>query len=241
MKYGISFDFWNTLYGEELESERYKLRISYFHKALTSNNGITFENVEAAFSSSMQDFVHEWKFNHRTPRAVDRIKQIAGYLRTNLSKETVEKIADFYGNLIFKLPPQELKDVKRIIPELADKYPLGIISDTGYTSGKYIRSFLEQEGLLKYFNSLIFSDEQDNSKPHESVFKSTCSNLGIKFPNLIHIGDLERTDIEGAINAGCKCIRFIGAKPVEDKDSKANFVTYKYIELPEIIERLIVN
>jgi len=157
-----------------------------------------------------------------------------------ITAEHVNEIADYFCSLIFSVPPAEIPEIKELLPGLAQKFPIGLISDTGYITGKYIRQFLQQENLLQYFSSFMFSDEQPNSKPHQSVFAQTAKNLNISLSRLIHIGDLERTDIAGARRAGCYSIKFNGTNKSDNQDkSQAQFVISNYNELPAILTRLI--
>jgi putative hydrolase of the HAD superfamily len=157
-----------------------------------------------------------------------------------MREEHVEQTAGYFCSLIFSVPPAEIPGLKGLIPELARKYPLGLISDTGYITGNYIRQFLQNENLLLYFSSFMFSDEQAYSKPHRSVFEQTARNLNISLERLIHIGDLERTDVAGARQAGCYCIKYTGAhkSPARD-ETRAHFSIDNYQELPATLDRLI--
>ncbi len=157
-----------------------------------------------------------------------------------ITAEHVNEIADYFCSLIFSVPPAEIPEIKELLPGLAQKFPVGLISDTGYITGKYIRQFLQQENLLQYFSSFMFSDEQQNSKPHRSVFAQTAKNLNISLNRLIHIGDLERTDIAGARQAGCYSIKYNGTNKSDNQDkSQAQFVISNYNELPATLTRLI--
>jgi putative hydrolase of the HAD superfamily len=241
MKYGISFDFWNTLYGDGSEENRFAQRVKYLLNIINHYRPVDEEDIVAAFSASTEFFLHEWKNNNRTPSAEERIAFMADKLKVKINEELMKQIEGYFGDLIFKVPPREIKPIKSIIPELAREFPLGIISDTGYISGKYIRRFLEMEGLCSYFNAMIFSDEQQHSKPHYSVFELMAAELNISINNLIHIGDLERTDIEGALNAGCSCIRYVGEKHSKPVESKANIMINDYKYLTQSLHRLMTN
>jgi putative hydrolase of the HAD superfamily len=229
--FGISFDFWNTLYGNGDESKRQILRIEYFNKIVSKYKKINRNSIENVFQASTAFFLHEWQHNYRTPSTLERIQYMSKLLSIQLEKPDIEKIRTYFGQLIFSVPPQNTSRNLEIIKQLAEYYPLGIISDTGYISGKFIREFLQQEEIISIFKSFVFSDEQDYCKPHPSLFRKTCKKLNISCSKLIHIGDLEHTDIKGAKNSGCIGIRYTGWNNGPPNDSQADHIINNYEDL----------
>jgi putative hydrolase of the HAD superfamily len=200
------------------------------------------EELQKALLLATDFFFSEWEKNFRTPTVHERIRFMSECLAIDLQQEQVIQLADYFGSLIFVIPPQKIGSVKNQIPYLAEKFPLGLISDTGYISGKYIRLFLAQEGLDRYFQSFVFSDEQSNSKPHRSAFEKTASNLKVSLPRLIHIGDMERTDIAGARQAGCFTIKYTGAhRPLEENQTQAHYVINDYQQLMETLDKAVMD
>jgi len=233
--FGISFDFWNTLYGNGDEPKRHNLRVEYFYKSVSKYIKIDLNSIEKVFQASMEFFIYEWQNNFRTPTASERILYMANLLSVKLKSNDIDEISEYFGNLIFSVPPQNTPLNLTIVKEFAQNYPLGIISDTGYISGKHIREFLKNEGLLSCFNSLVFSDEQKYCKPHHSVFLKTSKKLNIPCSRLIHIGDLELTDIRGAKDSGCISIRYTGWNNGSHGDSRADQIINNYQDLSQTI------
>ena len=229
--YGISFDFWNTLYGKGDEPKRHNLRVDYFYKTISKYIKIDLNSIEQVIQASIEFFLYEWQNNYRTPTAPERIEYMSKLLSIKLENNDIEKIITFFGNLIFTVPPENKPVNLNIIRQLAEIYPLALISDTGYMSGKFIRKFLKNEGLLSYFNSLVFSDEQKYCKPHSTVFRKTCKKLNVPCSRLIHIGDLEQTDIKGAKDSGCIGIRYTGWNNGLPVNSQADKIINNYEDL----------
>jgi putative hydrolase of the HAD superfamily len=89
------------------------------------------------------------------------------------------------------------------------------------------------------FDSLIFSDEAGCSKPHREVFRRTAACLGADPHEIVHIGDLEFTDIIGAKQAGCRAIRFTKVTPMgEGETTIADCVADDWSDVPRLIESL---
>jgi len=196
-------------------------------------------SIEKVFQASTTFFIYEWQNNYRTPTAPERIQYMAKLLSVKLDNEDIDKISEYFGNLIFSVPPDNTTVNLKVVRQLVENYPIGLISDTGYISGKYIREFLLKQGILSYFRSMIFSDEQKFCKPHSSVFLKTCKKLNIHSSRLIHIGDLEHTDIKGAKDFGCIGIRFTGWNNGAPESSRADQIINNYNDLFHAIENIV--
>jgi putative hydrolase of the HAD superfamily len=140
---------------------------------------------------------------------------------------------------VLERPPVLVPGARETIERLSSSYRLGIISDVGYSPGRVLREVIRQNDLLGAFDSLIFSDEAGRSKPHVEVFRLTARLLDAAPEQIVHIGDLERTDIQGAKIAGCRAIRFTGVTPMEPHETTAaDMVTADFYELPRLISEL---
>jgi putative hydrolase of the HAD superfamily len=239
LKFGISFDFWNTLYGNGDEPERHNRRVNFFYNVVSKYIKTDYNTIEKAFRASTEYFVHEWQNNFRTPTAPERILYMSDILSVNLKKIDLEKTVDFFGKLIFSVPPVTNRKNLNMVRQLAEKYPLGLISDTGYISGNYIRQFLTDQEMMTPFTSLIFSDEHSHCKPHSSLYKLTCDNLKIQCSHLIHIGDLEKTDVKGANDSGGISIKYTGWQNNSVEKSLAVYIVNDYNQLSETIIQIV--
>lgn len=241
MALAISFDFWNTLYGDGAEYQRKRERKICFQKVAGRYRKIDESETEAAFKAASDLFLNEWISFHRTPTAATRIAHMAACLDLPFDQNDSDELIQLFGNMIFTIPPAPIEGIKTVIDKLSHSFPLGIISDTGYISGKYIRRFLEQEKMLQFFQSTVFSDEHSHSKPHKSVFAKTAEALRVQISDLIHIGDLERTDIAGAKNAGCTAIKYVGVHNDASGIETPDFVLNNYAELFGLLNQIDIS
>ena len=116
---------------------------------------------------------------------------------------------------------------------------MGIISDVGFSPGRVLKQVLADNGLLGVFDSLVFSDEAGRAKPHIEVFQRTARSLSTEPGAMVHVGDLERTDIIGAKRAGYRAIRFTGITQIEEGETTiADFVTDDLTDIPRLVEML---
>ena len=97
---------------------------------------------------------------------------------------------------------------------------------------------MERDNLLDYFDVQTFSDETPHTKPQVVQFHSTLKQLNVAPAEAVHIGDLVRTDVVGAKNAGMKAIRFSGATLTEQDDVLSDAVIDDYRQLEVAIAQL---
>jgi FMN phosphatase YigB (HAD superfamily) len=89
------------------------------------------------------------------------------------------------------------------------------------TPGFALRSFLESEWVLRFFDFLAFSDEIGLRKPDARVFDLVAKKLEAHPESIVHIGDNLRIDVCGAKNAGFRAIHF-ACEEGKDKIAEAD-------------------
>jgi putative hydrolase of the HAD superfamily len=237
----ISFDFWNTLFTEQpggfefYQSGRRRL----LAEALRGCGEYTDEQLEQACSLESESHIQVWRNEHRTLPTAERIARVLTHLETCLPDQVVSELVNAYEEGILERPPVLIDGVREAVEQLAGLYRLGIISDVGFSPGRVLKKVLQQNGLLDFFDSLVFSDEAGCSKPHIKVFQRTAEKLSADPREIVHIGDLEYTDIVGAKQAGYHAIRFVGITPMaEGEKTIADHVTADFAEVPGIIRTL---
>jgi len=93
---------------------------------------------------------------------------------------------------------------------------LALISNTGMTPGFTFRTYLEQQGMLAYFDVLTFSDEVKLAKPSKDIFLLTLRALSAAPSQAVHVGDHVKNDVVGAKRAGLKTVWIMGFYDRED-------------------------
>jgi HAD superfamily hydrolase (TIGR01549 family) len=126
-----------------------------------------------------------------------------------LRNEWVEELSSAYVSPFFDVPPYLNPDAESVLEELAEAGKrVGLICNTGLTPGFALRRFLESEGVLEFFDFLVFSDEVGFRKPEQRVFDLAARKLGVDACSAVHVGDNLRVDVYGAKNAGFRAIHF---------------------------------
>jgi FMN hydrolase / 5-amino-6-(5-phospho-D-ribitylamino)uracil phosphatase len=237
----ISFDFWNTLFTERAGGfELYKsTRRRLLAEALRSAGDYTEEQLEQACLTESESHYQVWRNEHRTLPAAERVARLLTHLEARLPDHVMARLIADYEEGILERPPILIEGVRESLNRLAGRYRMGIISDVGFSPGRVLKKILEQNGLLGFFDSLVFSDEAGCSKPHLEVFRRTAERLSAAPGEIVHIGDLEFTDIIGAKQAGYHAIRFVGITPMgEHEKTMADRVTSDFSEVPGLIDEL---
>ena len=65
-----------------------------------------------------------------------------------------------------------------------------------------LRNLLERLDLSRHFEALFISAELGCQKPDPQIFNQAATHLGLPGDRVLHVGDSEREDYQGALKAG---------------------------------------
>ena len=133
------------------------------------------------------------------------------------------------------LPPAMLAGAWQMLRTLARQFTLGVISDTGFASGRAQDRLLEKDAARGFFAATIYSMDVGHAKPRPEIFAAAVDRLGVAPGEILHIGDNERTDVRGALAAGFRAVRLDVVR--SGGPSEAEFVARSYEELTEYVKR----
>jgi len=85
-------------------------------------------------------------------------------------------------------------DVNKILPKLAGKYNLGIVSNFKTKGG--IETMLKTHGLAAYFNFILVSISFGRRKPHKSIYQEAIRKSQVNTEYILFIGDDITNDIQ---------------------------------------------
>lgn len=83
---------------------------------------------------------------------------------------------------------------------------LVLTSNTLATPAAVHRQLIADAGLLEFFDDLLFSVDLGVAKPHPVVFQTVADRAGVALERIVHVGNDWRTDVEGALTAGCRAV-----------------------------------
>ncbi len=175
----ITFDFWNTLY--TAASYAHPLRRRFLFD-LFAKHHIDFspEQVDAAENVARHMWNRAWREEYRTPSAAEWVRAMLNALPIDLPSADFDALATCYDRSLLDANPGPtlLDGAADTIRLLAQHYRLGVISDSGLSTGKTLREFLIRDQLIECFTQLSFSDEVGVSKPHPRIFQFTLDRSG---------------------------------------------------------------
>jgi putative hydrolase of the HAD superfamily len=242
----ITLDFWDTLVADDSDEQRRAVlglptkpqaRLQLLVDEITHHHPqITPEQIADAFRQANVVFNDAWKKQHHTPSVAKRLQVAYDALKIKATPgfaDVVRKIEE----MEVMVPPNFVASVDETLEQLSKQYTLGIISDTIHTTGRGLRTMMEQQGILKYFRVLIFSDEVGASKPAPLVFERASKELGVPFAEIVHVGDRESNDVEGPLGMGMKAILFTGVLDRGSANTRASAICRTFTDLPQIISK----
>lgn len=203
----VTFDFWNTLYELPVKGSASRERALKFLKIFKeTGTSVTPEELRSVFEQC-------WTYADHCQRAEEyditpsgHVDYILEHLKIQASPALWQQVYDAYIRALEDSPPVVREGVRETLPVLASSCKLAVICNTGGTPGVILRQFMQKDGILDYFNFLVFSDEVGWAKPNIHIFQHALANIHTHPEQAAHIGDDPVTDVTGAKRAGMKAI-----------------------------------
>jgi len=210
----VTLDLWETLLLEwdGANEQRILIRCRNLARVLSKFGvQISVDRLVSALKSMSSWLLSVWEKNREITH-LDQIRFIVEAATDSsvfVREEWLEELSSAYVSAIFELSPHLNPDAPQLLSWLKDHGKrVGLICNVGRTPGFILRKFLEDLGIAKFFDVMIFSDEVGIRKPHPKIFQIAARRLGVKPFEIVHIGDNLRSDVWGAKNAGFKAIHF---------------------------------
>lgn len=211
----ITFDFWGTLFTEgqafleRVLPTRYEILLDALSEA---GHPVEEPEVREAYRQAALAFEEAWKAGEHLS-VYDRVARIFSLLGAPHDPGLIALTARRLEETSLEVDLEPLPGVQ-VLKELAKRYPLGLVSDTGMTPGRLLREHLKRQGL-DVFQAYSFSDETGFVKPRPEAFRVALEALGVAPEEALHVGDLPQTDIRGAFATGYPwAVQYVGLREV---------------------------
>ena len=234
----ITLDFWDTLYVGAARSERMRLRRAAIRRMLEAiGRSMDDAEFEFLYDASGARAMQWWRDEHRGYTTEDRIRWMLAELDIERPQdcEHVARACAEVDEALLAFPPPLLPGAAELVERLASRFALAIVSDTGFASGRAQDRLMERDGIRARFGATVYSMDVGYAKPRPEPFLAACSALGVTPAEALHVGDLERTDVLGALGAGLRAVRLDLVRP--GGKSAAEHVTSSMDELADYLLR----
>jgi len=238
----VTFDLWQTLLIDTREQGRARaqVRLEGAQAALRQfGEEYDVEHIREAYRACYRQChqIREQNLDVSFRQQVEMfIGNISPGLLARLPQEIVAEISRTYADSFFVHPPTTHPQAQRVLAGVKELgMRIGLISNTGMTPGVTFRTYLDQQGLLQYFDALTFSDEVMLAKPSLEIFRLTAQSLGVHPTQVIHVGDHVENDVVGAKACGLKTVWVEGFYPREDPNNPASEPDISVPELGQVV------
>lgn len=210
--YAVTFDLWGTLIESRAHptiparsrlTERAQ-RLNRVLKPLGTTH--TIQTIESALRQvnkrialdQAQGF--DWSFEVRLRELLDLIRPDFG---GTMSKEALRSVQRAIDEPFTTLPPYHEIEAKGILQNLRrGGAKIGLISNTGFTSGPAYRQLLSLYGWDQLLDGVMLSNEVGLAKPNVAIFTRCLNALGVAASDALHVGDSLQHDVLGGQRAG---------------------------------------
>lgn len=241
----VTFDCWSTLVSDiDWEGTMHRRRAALVR--IAAKKGVTLDLEKAAelIEGSWQEHVAAWRNgqSYGAPLAakwVFRQLDVVTGETSDLDDDLVRELTSAIEDATNEVGTYVVEGAKEALQTVRDAgIPTALICDTGFTPGRHARRFLDEHGLQ--LDHYFFSDEVGVPKPYPPIFQAALKATGAPADMAVHIGDLRRTDVAGARNAGMATIRFAGVNndawdETDCTGEEADAVLERWADLPELL------
>ena len=234
----ISVDLWGTIFNYNAEIS-VSVRRRELVRLYAAERGMTDENrIDEAFFSATEHFkeTYETKAITLTPR--ERLTYQLELIGIEARGDGFDELVDNAQNAILDNPPPLAPNIHDGLKILAARFPLVLVSDTGFSPGKVVRRIFHDYGLARFFADYSFSDENGRSKPDPFAFMSVLERVGAAPSEFVHIGDTEWSDIKGARSIGGRACLYVGLDDKWLNGTEADFILHDWADVPELLDQI---
>jgi putative hydrolase of the HAD superfamily len=243
----ITFDLWDTVFvydsdepkraAQGLASKQVE-RCNLVQEFLERHEPIAREMVELAYSTTNAAFHQTWYSQNITWTVRERLSVLLKGLGRDLPEAESNELVRLHEEMELAVRPDLAPGVAEALATLHGKYRIGVVSDVIFSPGRTLRKLLADYDILKFFGAFAFSDEVGCAKPSAALFEAAATGLGVELKDIVHIGDRESKDVEGAHAVGARAILCTAVKDRGSENSKADAICSSFVDLPAILEKL---
>ncbi len=211
----VTFDLWRTLIFEpsnlEVSEQRRELRADYGVATLADLgeqvDRTEFFNVFVQLSNDITAGHDESQDSHYGEWIRLGLSRIDEELPNRIGITGLAEVGAAIDRSFIDSPPILIEGTLELLTGIADRgLAIGMITNTGLTSGGTFRDWFASNGLLARFAHIAYSNEMALAKPDRLMFDATLRALGVAPERALHVGDDLRSDVAGAAAIGMSTV-----------------------------------
>jgi HAD superfamily hydrolase (TIGR01549 family) len=199
----VTFDFYNTLAYHKQGKGRGAMLMEYLTKHGLESDPWEHQVLYDVFEQHGEDCSPSLSPEEKRDYLVHFAERVFQRLNVRATRGTA---ADHATGIWAELGPASLgvfPDVTGVLETLQGaRYRLAVVSN--WQCG--LRHFCAELGIAGQLDHVVVSAEVGSEKPDPEIFRYACDRLGIPCGHVLHVGDSEVDDVEGARNAGMKAV-----------------------------------
>lgn len=205
----VTLDYWDTIYLGASMPVRVQRRREALSRMLERLGARVPDDFETLYIASAQEANRWWRDEQRGYTSAERIHWLLARMSISRPADCAEVALAVreVDRTLTDYPPALLPGVRAALERLSSRFTLAIVSDTGFASGAAQDRLLEQDDIRHYFAATIYSMDVGRAKPRPEPFQAALASLGVAAGEALHVGDIERTDIAGALGVGMRAVR----------------------------------
>ena len=211
----VAFDLWETLITDTpaISRQQERLRISRMEEILRQRGrGAFADRIEHAYRAlwhRCQDLY--WSEDRDVPcrRQIEHFLEELGLEPAAFGEDALAELEHAYAHAALEILPAMIDGAAETLDALkARGFGVGLISNTGRTPGSVLRSILGDLGLAASIDVMVFSNEHGHCKPRPSIFEELRRGLGVRYEEMMFVGDNLYADVHGAQSCGMRAVHF---------------------------------
>ena len=205
----VSYDVWRTLVRAnpvyvELRGKLIASALGWTGDPATLTQAVNTASKELDHQADAARGAVQYGFTDRVAYAAQLVglRSLSGSRLDELQSRVIEAHLANLPSLI----DTELPSIFR--RHRTDGRKVAVISNTGMTEGETLRQILDKLGLLEHVQYELYSDVLNLAKPDPRIFEFLTRLSGVEARDILHVGDNQVADYEGARGAGLQALLF---------------------------------
>lgn len=245
----VTFDLWRTLifeYGKKENSEqRRELRAEYAADYLNGiGKSVQKSVIYDTFNALTDDITagHDNGFDKHFGEWIHLgLSRIDPELPDRIGLTGLVEVGNAIDKAFIDSPPTLIEGSVEILEAIRRRgLGVGLVTNTGLTSGTTFRYWFERIGLSGIFHHIAYSNELGIAKPDRLIFDVTLRTLDAPPERALHVGDNLHTDVAGATAIGMSTVWVTGDSQPGPVAAEANanpdYTIKSVLDLPPVID-----